>query len=263
MFRSVNESVTDIGMDVAKTPQEWNGDIFEVVRGLSETVIIPIAGLIISAVLCYELIQLIIDKNNLNDSGTYIFFKWIFKACIGIYFVSHVFDITLAIFDVGRHVVNSATSFIGSNTAIDSATMLAQAQTAMESMGISELLVLMLITSILRLVMLAVSLLVTVMLTMRMIQVYLYCSVAPIPFSTMVNRDWGSTGTNYIKGLLALAFQGFFIMLCIGIYAKLVQSIDFSGDLQMQLLKVVGLAVTLIMALFKTGSISKSIFGAS
>lgn len=263
MFSSVNSSVSEIGIDVSKTPQEWNGDIFSLVKNLSETVIIPIAGMIIAAILCYELIQMIIDKNNLNDSGTYIFFKWIFKACIGIYLVSHVFDITLAIFDVGRHVVNSATAVIAGSTNIDSAAMLSQATAAMTTMETSELFVLVLITTLLRFVMLGVSLLVAVMLVMRMIQVYLYCSIAPIPFSTMVNRDWGTTGQNYIKGLLALAFQGFFMMLCIGIYAKLVQNIDFSGDLQVQLLKIAGLAVALIMALFKTDGISKSIFGAS
>lgn len=233
------------------------------VQTLSQTIIIPIAGMIITAILCYELISLVTDKNNMNDSGTYVFFKFIFKAGIATYLVSHVFDITMAIFDVGRHVVNGATAVISRDTHIDSTAMLQAARTAMDSMETSELFVLLMETAILSLVMMAVSLLVSVLLVHRMIQIYLYCSIAPIPFATLSNKDWGNTGTNYIRGLMALAFQGFFMMLCVGIYAKLVQGINFSGELQMQLIKIAGLAIALILALFKTDSISKSIFNAN
>lgn len=263
MFDSINSSVSEIGMDVGKTPESWNSSIFAMVRTLSETVIIPIAGMIITAILCYELIQMVTDKNNLNDSGTYVFFKFAFKGGIAVYLLSHTFDITMAIFDVGRYVVSHATSVINSTANIDTASMIDQAVEMMEQMGIGELCGLVLITLLLRFAMLAVSILIMVMLINRMIQIYIYCSVAPIPFATITNRDWGNTGTNYVRGLLALAFQGFFMMVCVGIYAQLVNSISFSGSLLTELLKVAGYAVALCMALYKTDSISKSIFNAS
>ena len=263
MFDSINSSVSEIGADVAQTPESWNSAIFSMIKTLSETVIIPIAGMIITAILCYELIQMVTDKNNLNDSGTYVFFKFTFKSGIAVYLLSNTFDITMAIFDVGRHVVSSAVSVINDQANISTTEMVAMAQEQMADMGLGELCGLVAISFLLRFAMLAVSVLIMVMLVQRMIQIYIYCSIAPIPFATITNRDWGTTGTNYVKGLLGLAFQGFFMMICVGIYAALVNSISFSDSLIMELLKVAAYAVALTMAMFKTDSIAKSIFNGS
>lgn len=260
MFDTINSGVTEIGTSVGATPESWNSTIFSMIQVLSETVIIPIAGLIITAILCYELIQMVIDKNNFSDSGTYVFFKFVFKSGMAVYFLSHTFDFTMAIFDVGRYIVNHAVSVINDTANISTSEMVALAQEQMKDMELGELCGLAAITFLLKFAMLAVTILIMLMLIQRMIQIYIYCSIAPIPFATLTNRDWGNTGTNYIRGLLALAFQGFFMMVCVGIYAALVNGIRFEGDLVMQLLKIAGYVVALCMALFKTDSISKSIF---
>jgi hypothetical protein len=106
------------------------------------------------------------------------------------------------------------------------------------------------------------SILITVILYGRMIEIYLTCSIAPIPFATLTNREWGQIGNNYIRGLLALAFQGFFMMICVAIYALLVQSIIVTDNIHKSILQIAAYTVILCFTLFKTGSLSKSIFNA-
>ena len=119
MFADVNEQTASIAEQIGKTPQGWNGDIFTLIRALSETVIIPIAGMVITFVLCYELITMITEKNNLHDNDTFSFFKYFVKMWVAVYLVTHTFDITMAIFDVSQHVVSSATALIRGETYID------------------------------------------------------------------------------------------------------------------------------------------------
>ena len=262
MFTDVNDKTGQIAAEVGKTPQGWNAGIFNMVKDLSDSVIIPIAGLIITSVLCYELISMITERNNMHDLDTWMIFKWFFKSWIAVYLVSHTFVIVMAIFDVGQHVVNSAAGVIGNDTSIDIATTIDNFNTAMESMEIGELLILMLETAIVSLCMKIISILITVVLVGRMIEIYLYVSVSPIPFATLTNHEWGQIGNNYVKGLLALGFQGFFIMVIVGIYCVLVNSMTVASDLHMALFSIAAYTVVLCFALFKTSSISRSIFAA-
>ena len=262
LFDNVNAKVADISGQVGATPQAWNSGIFNMIRSLSENVILPIAGVILAIVMTMELIQLITDRNNLHDVDTWMFFKWIFKAGIGIYLVSHTFDITMAIFDVGQHVVNSAAGVIGGNTNIDIASTIASFQTSMESMELGELVQLALETALISMCMKIISILITVVLYGRMIEIYIYTSISPVPFSTFTNREWGQIGNNYLRGLMALGFQGFFIMVIVGIYCVLVNSMTVASDVHSALFSIAAYTVVLCFALFKTGSISKSIFNA-
>jgi hypothetical protein len=260
MFTDVNSKVGEISLEVGKTPQSWNSGVFSMIKSLSDTVIIPIAGMIVAAVLCYELISMIIDRNNMSDGGTYIIFKFIFKACIAVYFVSHTFDITMAIFDVGKYVVDSAAGFISGNTTINIGDSIATLSQTLEEMDTAGLFALILETMILQFAMKVITILITVLLINRMMSIYIYCSVAPIPFATLANREWGAMGMNYVRGLLAMGFQGFFIMVIVGIYSKLVQSISLTGDLHMQMLVLAAYTIALCMGILKTDSISRSIF---
>ena len=262
MFTDVNEKTGSIAAEVGKTPQGWNAGIFSMVKDLSDSVIIPIAGLIITFVLCYELISMITERNNMHDLDTWMIFKWFFKSWIAVYLVSHTFDIVMAIFDVGQHVVNSAAGVIGSDTSIDIAATIDSFNTAMETMEVPELLALTLETAIVSLCMKIISLLITVVLVGRMIEIYLYVSVSPIPFATLTNHEWGQIGNNYVKGLLALGFQGFFIMVIVGIYCVLVNSMTVASNIHYALFSIAAYTVVLCFALFKTGGISKSIFAA-
>ena len=263
MFTDVNTKVGTIATEVGKTPQSWNNGIFTMIKNLSDNVIVPIAGMIITFVLCYELITMIMEKNNMHDTDTFMFFKYIFKMWVAVYLVTHTFDITMAIFDVANHVVTSAAGIIGSSTSIDVAGALQTIfNNSYDTMSIGELLGLGLETMIVSLCMKIMSVLITVILYGRMIEIYLYVSVSPIPFATFTNREWGSIGNNYVKGLLALGFQGFFIMVCVAIYAVLVNSIMVAADIHTAIWSVAAYTVILCFSLFKTGTLAKSIFNA-
>jgi len=263
MFTDVNDKVGSIAAEVGRTPSAWNTGIFNMVRILSENVIIPIAGMVISFVLIYELISMVMDKNNMHDFDTGLFFRFVFKACIAVVLLSQTFDIVMAVFDVGNHVVTQAAAQIHGSTSLDvSSTLVTMFNNQIDNMGIGELIGLGIETMIVSLCMKIMSVLITVILYGRMIEIYLYVSVAPIPAATVTNREWGSVGTNYLKGLIALAFQGFFIMVCVAIYAVLVAGVSVAGDLHSALWSTAAYTVILCFSLFKTGSLSKSVFNA-
>ena len=260
MFDEVNTKVGEIATEVGKTPQSWNGGVFSMIQNLSETVIIPIAGLILTFVLCYELISMIIEKNNLHgDFDTFQLFKWIFKTFVATYIVTHTFDIVIAVFELSQNIVHQSASVINGNTALDFNAIIGDLTEQLENMEVGELFLLLIETSLVGLTMNAVSICVTLVLLGRMVEIYIYCSIGAIPFSTMVNREWGSMGNNYLKGLVALGLQGFFIMVCVAIYTVLVQSIATAENLHIAIWTCAGYTILLCYSLFKTGSVSKSI----
>ena len=262
MFADVNSKTAEVASQVGQTPQGWNGSIFSMIRSLSNSVIIPIAGMIITFILCYELISMITSSNNMHEIDTFMFFKYFVKMWIAVYIVSHTFDLVMAVFDVGQHVVNGAAGIISGSTAIDASALIGQMQTAMESMQTGELVLLALETLLVRFGMQVMSIIITVVLYGRMIEIYLYTSVAAIPFATMSNREWGQIGNNYLRGLLALGFQGFFMMVCVAIYAVLISSMQISENMHTALFGIAAYTVMLCFALLKTGSLSKSVFNA-
>ena len=261
MFADVNEKTGQIASQVGQTPQGWNSGIYSMIQNLSNSVIMPIAGIIITFVLCYELISMLTEKNNMHDIDTWMFFKYFFKMMIAVYLVSNTFTITMAVFDLGQSVVNSAAGVISGETAIDVSTLISQMDTVMESMEIGELVVLALETLLVSFCMKVMSIVITIICYGRMIEIYLYTSVAPIPFATMTNREWGQIGNNYFRGLFALAFQAFLMMVCVGIYGVLIATIHVSADMHAALFGVAGYTVLLCYTLLKTSSLSKQIFG--
>ena len=262
MFGDVNEKVGTIATQVGQTPQGWNANIFSMIHTLSDTVIIPIAGLVITYVLVAELIGMVTEKNSLHDIDTWMFFKWFFKAWVAVFIVAHTFDITMAVFDVGQHVVNGAAGVISGNASIDVDATLAAMRSGLDAMEIPELLLLTVETMLVSLCMKIMGVVITVILYGRMIEIYLTCSVAPIPLATMANREWGQMGNNYLRGLLALAFQGFFLMVCVGIYAVLVGDMIIATNIHSAIFSVAAYTVILCFAMMKTGSLAKSIFHA-
>lgn len=262
MFGDVNEKVGTIAAEVGKTPQAWNANIFSMIKMLSENVIVPIAGIVITYVLCYELISMVIDKNNMHDFDTFMFFKWFFKAWVAVFLVTHTFDITMAVFDVAQHVVARSAGVIGGSTSIDVASALSSLQAGLDSMEIPELLMLTMETALVSFGMKIMSVIITVVIYGRMIQIYLYCSVSPIPFATLTNREWGQIGNNYLRGLIALGFQGFLIMVCVGIYAVLVSSLVVANNLSTAIFSIAAYTVLLCFMLLKSDSIAKSLFAA-
>lgn len=263
MFGDVNEKVGSIATDVGQTPQGWNSGIFSMIQTLSENVIIPIAGLIITYILCYELISMVTEKNNLHDFDTFTFFKWFLKAWIAVLIVTHTFDITMAVFDLAQNVVNRSAGIISGETSIDMDSVLTSMQTDFETMEIPELLLLVMETFLVSFGMKIMSIVITVILYGRMIEIYGVCSLAPIPFATIINHEWGNIGQNYLKSLFALAFQGFLIMVCVGIYSVLVNEMIVAHNIHTAIFSLASYTVLLCFSLLKTASLAKSILGAS
>ena len=262
IFNEANEQTGQIAAQVRLSPSDWNGSIFTMIRNLSDNVILPIAGMIITFVLCYELITAITERNNMRDVDVDTFIKYIFKACVAVFLLSHTFDIVLGIFDVSKWVVDTASVSITNDTYVDVIAIYNNFKDSLEAMDNGSLLLLFLEVSIVSLAVKAIAILVAVILINRMIEIYLYCSVAPIPFATITNREWGNIGTNYLRSLLSLAFQSFFIMVIVGIYSVLVKQLQFSTSLNDLVVQLGIYSVVLCMALLNTSNISKSIFNA-
>ena len=262
MFNTVNTKVGEIAGEVGQTPLSWNSGVYSMIRNISETVIVPIAGVILTFVMCYELIQLVTEKNNMHDVDGWMFFKWIFKTFSAVMIVTNTWNIVMGIFDVGQSVVNRSAGVIIGNTALDVNTVIGNIEARLETLGTGELFGLWFQSIFVGLTMNALSICIMLVIYGRMIEVYLTTSVGPIPLATMTNRDWGHTGQNYLKSLFALAFQAFLIMVCVGIYSVLVRNIGTTGDISGAIWACMGYTVLLCFALFKTGSLSKSLFGA-
>ena len=262
MFDTVNSKVGEIAGEVGKTPSAWNGGVFSMIQSLSDNVIIPIAGIILTFVMCYELIQMVIEKNNLHDIETFMFFKWIFKTFVAVLILTNTFNIITGIFDMSQHVVSNAAGVIITDTNIDITTVIANMEESLKEMELGPLLGLWLQSTLIGFTMTALSICIFVIIYGRMIEIYLMTSMAAIPLATMVNREWGSMGQNYLRAMLALGFQAFLIMVCVGIYAVLVQSISTDGDIIKAVWTCVGYTVLLCFTLFKTSSMAKSLFNA-
>ena len=262
LFDNVNAKVAEAAGHIGSTPQAWNANIYSMIRSLSDNVILPIAGVILAFVMTLELIQLIADRNNLHDIDTWVFFRWVFKTAAAVLIVSNTWNIVMGIFDVGQSVVNSSAGVIIGNTSIDISSVITDMEAQLEALGTGELFGLWFQSLFVGLTMNALSICIMLVIYGRMIEVYLTTSVGPIPLATMTNRDWSHTGHNYLKSLFALAFQAFLIMVCVGIYSVLVQSIATDGNISGAIWACMGYTVLLCFALFKTGSLSKSLFGA-
>ena len=262
MFDSVNQKVGEIATQVGQTPQGWNGGVFNMIRSLSETAILPIAGLILAFVMTLELIQLITDKNNLHDVDTWMFFKWIFKTACAVLIVTNTWSIVMGVFDVAQSVVNSASGVVAGNASIDISSVTADLDTRLMEMDLGPLFGLWFQSLFVGITMWALSICIFIIAYGRMVEIYLVTSVAPIPMATMTNREWGQMGQNYLRSLFALGFQAFLIIVCVGIYAVLVQDIATETDVIAAIWGCVGYTVLLCFTLFKTGSLSKAVFNA-
>ena len=261
MFESVNNQVGEIATSVGMTPANFSPGVFAMVRNISESVIIPIAGLILTFIACYELIQMIIDHNNLANFETWIFFKWVFKTFVAVMLITNTFNITMAVFDVAQQVISRSGGLISGSTSVSDATLTAM-QATLEGMDLGPLLGLYLQTFVVQVTMLALSAIIFVIVYGRMVEIYLMVSLAPIPFATFGNHEQSHTGQNYLPSLFALGFQGFLIMICVGIYAVLIQNLSFSDNIISSIWGVLGYTILLAFTLFKTGSLAKSVFAA-
>ena len=262
LFDNVNAKVADISGQVGATPQGWNSGIFNMIRSLSDNVILPIAGVILAVVMTLELLQLITDRNNMHDVDTWMFFKWVFKTACAVLIVTNTWNIVMGVFEAAQSVINDASGVVVANVSIDIASNFAGLEERLMEMSLGQLLGLWLQSFVVGITMWFLAICIFVIAYGRMIEIYLVTSVAPIPMATMVNREWGQMGTNYLRNLLALGFQGFLIIVCVAIYAVLVQNMIVDANISTAIWSCMGYTVLLCFTLFKTGSLAKSVFNA-
>ncbi|EGI86117.1 VirB6/TrbL-like conjugal transfer protein, CD1112 family [Parvimonas micra] len=260
MFLDINDKVGAVATDVGKTPMGWNGDVFAFIKSINDSVIIPIAGLIITAVLCIELINMVMQKNNMHDTDTFEFFKYIIKMWIAVWLVSHAFEFSMAVFDVAQHMVNKAAGVINTSATVSGDQIVTMMDTLKEK-GLGELVMILFETSLIKVAIQVISVVIMLVVYGRMFEIYVYSSVSAIPFATMGNKEWGQIGTNYIKGLFALGLQGLFLMVCLGIYAVLVKTIKIT-DIHTSTMTILGYAVLLGLMMLKSGTLAKSVLNA-
>ena len=260
-FDTVNDQVGQIATDVGTAPANFLPGVYSLIRNISETVILPIAGIILTFIACYELIQLVISHNNLANFETWIFWKWVFKTFVAVTLISNTFTITMAIFDVAQHVVQQSGGIITGSTAIDQST-LSSMQTTLEAMELGPLFGVLIQSFVVQVGIHVLSIIIFIIINGRMVEIYLMTSMAPIPFATFGNREQSMMGQNYVRSLFALGFQGFLIMICVGIYAVMLTSVSFSSDIVASLWKVLGYTVLLAFTLFKSSSIARAVLNA-
>ena len=262
LFDSVNDQVSEIAGTVGQTPQGWNGGVFSMIQNLSENVVVPIAGIILAIVVTMELIQMLIDRNNMHDFDTFMIFKWIFKTFVSVTIVTNTWNIVMAVFDVAQNVVNNAAGIIISDTALDLSAVVTNMETRLMDMEIGSLFSLWFQSMLVGMISWGLTISIFVIVYGRMIEIYLVTSIAPIPMATMGNREWSQMGQNYLRSLFALGFQAFLIIICVAVYAVLVQTIAVDEDVIKAIWTCIGYTVLLCFTLFKTSSLSKSIFNA-
>jgi hypothetical protein len=257
MLLDINEKVGTVAGEVGKTPSSWNSEVFTFIKSINENVVLPIAVIILTAICCIELIQVVMQKNSMHDTDTFEFFKYIIKMWIAVWLVSHAFEFSMAVFDVAQEMVGKAAGVVGSSANIAPGDFDAMVD-ALKEKSVGTLIGISLETGLVKISLTILSVLITVILYGRMIEIYIYCSVAAIPFSTMGNKEWSSIGTNYIKSLFALGLQGLFILIFFGIYAVLVKTVNFT-DIHVSILKVLAYGLILGVMMMKSGSIAKAI----
>ena len=260
MFLDINDKVGAIATDVGKTPMGWNGQVFSFIKSINDSVVIPIAGLIITAVLCIELINIVMQKNNMHDTDTFEFFEYIIKMWIAVWLVSHAFEFSMAVFDVAQHMVNKAAGVINTSAVI-SGDQIVKMVDGLKDKGLGELVMILFETSLIKIAIQGISIVIMLVVYGRMFEIYVYSSVSAIPFATMGNKEWGQIGINYIKGLFAIGLQGLFLMVCLGIYTVLVKTIQIT-DIHTSTFTILGYAVLLGLMMLKSGTLAKSILNA-
>lgn len=260
MFLDMNNQVGVMATEVGKTPMGWNSDVFAFIKSINDSVIIPIAGLIITAVLCIELINMIMQRNNMHDTDTFEFFKYIIKMWIAVWLAAHAFEFSMAVFDVAQSMINKAAGVINTSAVISGDQIVGMVE-ALKDKELGELVMILFETAMVKVSIQVISIVIMLVVYGRMFEIYVYSSVSAIPFATMGNKEWGQIGTNYIKGLFAIGLQGLFLMVCLGIYAVLVKTIQIT-DIHTSIFTILGYAILLGLMMLKSGTLAKSVLNA-
>ena len=232
------------------------------IRSLSETVIVPIAGMVLAFVMTLEFIQMIIERNNLHDFDISNIYKWLFKTACAVLIVTNTWNIVMAVFDVSQNLVNGASGVIVGNLRLNLTDLISDLPERLEVMELGELLGLWMQSFFVGICMNILTICIFLISFGRMLEIYLVSSVAPIPMAAMMSREGHHMGENYLRSLAALGLQAFLILVCVGIYGALIGNIGSAESISYAIWTCMGYTVLLCFSLFKTGSLARSILAA-
>ena len=261
------ESVQGMPDDAAKylteNPETFSGGtVFTIIREISINAIVPIAIIILTMIVCYDFISQFMNRST-RDMDLEIVFKLCFKLGIGIFLLNHVFDLTIGIFEIGQTAVERLVETTSGNSDLITDGTLSVLEEKIDKTGAAECIGLMLVSLVCYLIQLICSIFVQVICISRMLEIYIYCSISPIPIATLTNREWGGVGTNFIKNLFALAFQAFMMEICLVLFNALISgALVAEGSVIASICNCLVIGIMLCFTMLKCGSISKSIFNA-
>lgn len=262
LFTAWNEQVAKIAENVSQTPQEWNAEIYNMVQVLSETLIMPIACVILTFIVTYDLLSMVMEKNNMKDFDIAMLFKWMLKTAIAVVLVSNTFEIIMAIFEVSQYVIDSSVDIIIKGST-DIKMTIENLEEQLVAMGFFDLIGLWIGTFVIQACIWVMVIIINLIVYYRMISIYIMISLAPIPIACITSREYGSIGVNFIKSLCAVGLQGFLIMICLSMYSVMIAALPTTDNIWLAMLGTVFLAVALCVALTKTNSLAKMMLGAS
>lgn len=257
MFTSINDSVISVSGELSQTPSSWNTAVFDFVKNINDNVAVPIAGLILTAIMCLELINVVMQKNNMQEFDTFEIFKYVIKMWIAVYFVTHAFEIALAAFDVAQSLIEKTANITNISATVND-DQIATMMDELSDKNIGELIGVVIETSLIKLSIQIISIMITIIAYGRMLEIYIYCSVSSIPLSTMGNKEWSDIGKNYLKSLFALGLQGLLLVICLGIYAILISTVNIT-NIHESMFILLGYTILLAFMMTRSGSIAKNI----
>lgn len=279
LFKNGLNSDNIVGDALTTTPNAYEGgDIFLIIDNICDNIVAPIGGMILVIILLYELISVVIGGNNFREFDTSIFFKWIFKCLCGIILISHTSDLIIGVFSMGSGITKDALELAVTGDVIteEISTIAGDIQTMLTTQceGDWGILVTFLLFSLIMWIAVVASLVIVMLVIIsRMIEAFMYISIAPIPMSTFMNKEWGTIGNNWLRNLLAIAFQGVFIVVAIALFQTMftvtlqgMLEVDLTDgasiDLYFSMILCIVWAIALCFTVFRSSSVSKSVFNA-
>lgn len=266
MFGNLNSAITDSSAYITQSPEKWNAAGFAFIKGIAEDICIPIAGYMITFVFCLELIHMIQENNQMHPITSERIMLVLIKLCIFMYIASKSFDIVMGIYDIGSWAskqVNLATA--GELGNIELGDILTPPKD--DVYGFAEvfgMLANMLLILFARVIVYMLAAAIFVKVNFWYMLMLIYMSTSPVPMSTFLHREWGQVGNNYVRKIIAVSFEGFFMLIAFGLYGALVTNLAFADDddFLFKLALTIGCGVALFYTLCKSGEISSSVFNA-
>ncbi len=275
MMETIQTLTVGLDSELALSPDSYNADMWSMLQNVIDSAIVPVASLVLTAIMCLELISWLNEQNNMRTTGDIMaqFVKFIVRLFIGVLLVQKSYDITLWVFRLSNFVIFNAIGTINTSISADilSGSSLEAIKETLVTLEIGDLLTIIGVSFLASLATVIIQAAAWIVILGRVIQIYMYCSVGAIPYATLTHKETSGIGKNYLLNLAALGFQGFFMLIAIAMYGYLINDAISKldpGDLVSPMgfisfvLKLLCCGGALLFTLIGSKSLSKSIFNA-